>query len=186
MQSWVLYIQVEQSIYKINRSIYKKETILYGLFLVNAQRMGWMENMLDGERFKHQLRVRYQETDQMGVVYHANYLNWLEITRTEWIRELGIPYSRLEEAGLLLPVTEVQLKYMHPARYDDMIEVHLQIIDSSYLRLDFEYEVYRTCDGLILISGTTRHVWVNRDWKPIRLDRKMPELYELIVSKRKR
>ncbi len=142
--------------------------------------------MVEEERFRHQLRVRYQETDQMGVVYHANYLNWLEITRTEWIRDLGIPYSQLEEAGLLLPVTEVQLKYIHPARYDDMIEVHLQIIDCSYLRLNFEYEVYRIRDGLLLVSGTTHHIWVNRDWKPIRLNRQMPQLYELIVSKQKK
>ncbi len=138
---------------------------------------------MEGERFIHQLRVRYQETDQMGVVYHANYLNWLEITRTEWIRELGIPYSQLEKEGLLLPVTEVKLKYMYPARYDDRIEVHLQIVNSSYLRLDFEYEVYRVIDGLLLITGTTRHVWVNSNWKPVRLDRVMPKLYNIIINK---
>lgn len=136
--------------------------------------------MTKDNRFIHQLRVRYQETDQMGVVYHANYLNWLEITRTEWIRGLGMPYSQLEENGLLLPVTDVQLKYIYPARYDDIIDVHLYMTEYSYLRVAFEYEVYRVIDGLLVVSGTTRHVWVNRDWKPVRLDRMMPELYELI------
>jgi acyl-CoA thioester hydrolase len=131
-------------------------------------------------KFIHRLRVRYQETDQMGVVYHANYLNWFEITRTEWIRELGIPYSQMEEKGLLLPVTEVQLKYIQPARYDDLIEVHLRMIDSSHLRVIFQYEVFREQDKMLLITGTTRHVWVNRDWKPVRLDRVMPELHQLI------
>lgn len=136
----------------------------------------------NGRKFIHQLRVRYQETDQMGVVYHANYLNWLEITRTEWIRELGIPYSQMEELGLLLPVTEVQLKYLQPARYDDVIEVQLRLIVSSFLRVGFEYEVHRASDRLLLITGTTQHVWVNRDWKPVRLDRTMPELHQLITN----
>lgn len=141
--------------------------------------------MVEDKRFVHQLRVRYQETDQMGVVYHANYLNWLEIARTEWIRELGIPYSQLEEKGLLLPVTDVQIKYIQPARYDDVIDVLLRIVDYSYLRVGFEYDVYRSIDNLLLLTGTTRHVWVNRDWKPVRLDRMMPELYELISSEYK-
>jgi acyl-CoA thioester hydrolase len=136
--------------------------------------------MLGHKPFKHQLRVRYQETDQMGVVYHANYLNWLEIARTEWIRELGIPYSELEEKGLLLPVTDVSMKYIHPARYDDVIEIHLRIVDHSYIRVGFEYDVYRSNDNLLLLTGTTRHVWVNRDWKPVRLDRMLPELYALL------
>jgi acyl-CoA thioester hydrolase len=136
--------------------------------------------MKDHKPFKHQLRVRYQETDQMGVVYHANYLNWLEIARTEWIRELGIPYSELEEKGLLLPVTDVQMKYIQPARYDDVIEIHLRIVDFSYVRLGFDYDVYRSNDNLLLLTGTTRHVWVNRDWKPVRLNRMLPELYDLL------
>jgi acyl-CoA thioester hydrolase len=139
--------------------------------------------MVENSGFMHQLRVRYQETDQMGVVYHVNYLNWLEIARTEWIRELGISYSQLEEKGLLLPVTDVQLKYIQPARYDDVIDVYLRIADYSYLRMGFEYDVYRSIDNLLLLTGTTRHVWVNHEWKPVRLDRMMPELYELI-SKR--
>mgnify|MGYP000589711292 CR=1 FL=1 len=138
--------------------------------------------MIQGERFIYQLRVRYQETDKMGVVYHANYLNWFEITRTEWIRELGVPYSQLEEQGLLLPVTEVQVKYHQPARYDDVIDVHLRLINSSYLRVAFEYEACRVSDGVLLITGTTQHVWVNLDWKPVRLDRTMPELHQLISN----
>lgn len=133
--------------------------------------------------FNHQLRVRYQETDQMGVVYHANYLNWLEIARTEWIRQLGISYSELEGKGLLLPVTDVQIKYIQPARYDDIIDIQLRIVDSSYLRVSFEYHVYRSTDKLLLLTGMTRHVWVNRHWKPVRLDRLMPELYDLLSNK---
>jgi len=130
--------------------------------------------------FVHQLRVRYQETDQMGVVYHANYLNWFEIGRTEWIRNLGLPYTKLEEAGMLLPVTDIQLKYIQPARYDDLVEIQVRMADCTFLRVHFEYVITRVADGVELVRGSTHHVWVNREWKPIRIDKHMPELYVLI------
>ena len=78
-----------------------------------------------------QLRVRYEETDQMGVVYHANYLTWFEIGRTELIRALGYPYRKIEEKGLLLPVTEADLKFRKPAHYDDLIGIYTRVSQSS-------------------------------------------------------
>lgn len=131
-------------------------------------------------KFRHRLRVRYQETDQMGVVYHANYLNWFEIGRTEWIRALGTPYTCLEETGLLLPVTDLQIRYVHPARYDDEVEVLVHLAECSFVRIAFDYEIRRANDQELLVSGTTTHVWVNRSWKPVRFDKAMPELYETI------
>lgn len=141
------------------------------------------------------LRVRYQETDQMGVVYHANYLHWFEIGRTEMIRQTGFNYRSTEERGVLLPVLEINAKYESPARYDDMITVYTAITDFSRLRLNYTYEVRRvtadelqnnvdkvwiqadTLPGELLVTGTTRHVWVNTEWKPVRLDQALPELY---------
>ncbi|MXO78345.1 YbgC/FadM family acyl-CoA thioesterase, partial [Paenibacillus sp. OT2-17] len=73
------------------------------------------------------LRVRYQESDQMGVVYHANYLNWFEIGRTEMIRQAGFNYRSMEERGVLLPVIEINAKYASPARYDDLITIYTAI-----------------------------------------------------------
>lgn len=116
----------------------------------------------------------------MGVVYHANYLNWFEVGRTEWIRSLGMPYADLERQGLLLPVTEVQVKFVQPARYDEWVQVHVRMSDFSHVRLGFEYEVRREEDGALIVAGTSRHVWVNRAWKPVRIDREAPELYGLI------
>ncbi|WP_068496957.1 acyl-CoA thioesterase [Paenibacillus kribbensis] len=141
------------------------------------------------------LRVRYQETDQMGVVYHANYLNWFEIGRTDMIRQAGFNYRSMEERGVLLPVLEINAKYGSPARYDDMITVYTAITDFSRLRLNYTYEVRRvaadelqnnvgkvwtqadTLPGELLVTGTTRHAWVNTEWKPVRLDQALPELY---------
>lgn len=128
--------------------------------------------------FRYEIRVRYQETDQMGVVYHANYLNWFEIGRTELIREMGMPYRTLEAKGLLLPVTEAELRFLQPARYDDSITILTQVAEFSTLRLRFANEIYRNDE--LLVSGGTRHVWVNRDFKPVRIDKHAPELYELI------
>jgi len=116
----------------------------------------------------------------MGVVYHANYLNWFEVGRTEWIRSLGMTYADLERKGLYLPVTEAQVRYIKPARYDEWVNVGVRLSDFSHVRLGFEYEVRREEDGELLASGLSRHVWVNRAWKPVRIDREAPEFYSVI------
>ncbi|WP_281885770.1 thioesterase family protein [Paenibacillus sp. YYML68] len=128
--------------------------------------------------FKHELRARYEETDQMGVVYHANYLTWFEIGRTEMIRSLGMPYRMLEAKGLLLPVIEAEQQFKQPAKYDDWITVHTRIASYNHLRLQFEFKLTRDDD--LLVTGSTKHVWLNRDWRPVRIDREAPELFKLI------
>ncbi|WP_248930511.1 acyl-CoA thioesterase [Paenibacillus hamazuiensis] len=92
---------------------------------------------------KHIIRVRYQETDQMGVVYHANYLNWFEIGRTELIRAMGMTYQTIEASGLLLPVIEAEMKFRQPARYDDLIGIYTRIVSFTNLRLEFATEIRR-------------------------------------------
>lgn len=150
--------------------------------------------------YRHRLRVRYQETDQMGVVYHANYLNWFEIGRTELIRELGYPYRRIEEKGLLLPVVEAEVKFRHPARYDDLISVYTRVADYSSVRMEFACEIRRVSEeeertdekpsgtllepsGELLVTGTTRHVWVNPSWKPVRIEKEAPDLWQLLTNR---
>lgn len=133
------------------------------------------------QSFSHKLRVRYAETDQMGVVYHARYLDWFEIGRTEMIRECGMNYRTLEEeAGLLLPVVDASVHYSKPARYDDEIVITTRVTQFSSVRLEFAYEIRRAGVEEPLVTGATRHMWVNRQWKPARIDRVAPELYELL------
>ncbi|SCW54674.1 acyl-CoA thioester hydrolase [Paenibacillus tianmuensis] len=129
---------------------------------------------------QHALRVRYQETDQMGVMYHANYLNWFEVGRTEMIRELGMPYQALEARGLLLPVIEADLKFRSPARYDDLVTIDTKVVELRSLRIQFAYEIKRGEE--VLVTGRTQHVWLNRDWKPVRIDREVPDLYALLAK----
>ncbi len=129
-----------------------------------------------------QFRVRYGETDQMGVVYHTNYLNWMEIGRTNYLRDAALSYRELEEKGLLLPLTDASVSFKAPARYDDMVEVRTWVLQVTPVRLDFAYEVYRACDGQLLVSGVTKHVFTNREFKPLRVNRFMPELYEWLLA----
>lgn len=127
-----------------------------------------------------EVRVRYQETDQMGVVYHANYLTWFEIGRTEFIRSVGYPYASFEERGLLLPVVNVQISYQSPARYDDEIRILTKVQQFTGVRLTFYYEIRHKQTDKVLVTGTTEHVWVNEQFRPTNLHKAWPEIAELI------
>ncbi|WP_438446153.1 acyl-CoA thioesterase [Gorillibacterium sp. sgz5001074] len=130
--------------------------------------------------YYHTLRVRYAETDQMGVVYHARYLDWFEVGRTEMIRASGMEYRTLEDKGLLLPVVDATIQYRKPARYDDWVEIRIMMTGHSHIRLEFSYEIRNKDTEELLVTGSTRHMWVNRQWKPARIDREAPELYQLL------
>ena len=120
------------------------------------------------------VRVRYAETDQMGVVYHANYLIWFEVGRVEFIRGMGLDYRSMEqEEGALIAVVEARARYKAPARYDDelIVRTHLASVRWSVVR--FTYAVLRAADGLLLCEGETVHLVVGRDMRR----RPMPPAY---------
>jgi acyl-CoA thioester hydrolase len=136
------------------------------------------------EPFVHEtnIRVRYQETDQMGVVYHTNYLVWFEVGRSDLIRQIGISYQELENMGLLLPVVEVNCTYRSPAHYDEEVCVRTQIQEMTGGKLVFQYEIVRLEDGQQLVTGYTKHLWVNKEMKRTNLERKFPHVYELLLK----
>jgi len=113
-----------------------------------------------------QVRVRYSETDMMGFVYHAHYLPWFEIGRTELFKQAGISYKELELQGFRLPVLEVSAKYLKPAFYDDLITVRTTLVEKPLLRLKLEYEIKREDD--ILTTGTSLHAFIDKSGKPVR------------------
>ncbi|WP_025028373.1 acyl-CoA thioesterase [Caldalkalibacillus mannanilyticus] len=131
--------------------------------------------------FSTTLRVRYSETDQMGVVYHGNYLNWFEVGRTEMLRALGQDYRTAEEKGLKLPVLNVRCSFLRPALYDDMVEIRTRIEKYTGVKLSFQYEICR--DGELLVTGDSSHCWTNANFKPIHLKKIWQELHELIQQK---
>jgi acyl-CoA thioester hydrolase len=111
------------------------------------------------------LRVRYAETDQMSVVYHSNYIIWMEVGRVELLRQLGFSYLEMEQDGLNLPVVEVKCRYKHPARYDDEITIRTRLSQMRTSLLRFQYELLRKSDGRLLAEGESVHVVVGRDLK---------------------
>jgi acyl-CoA thioester hydrolase len=120
------------------------------------------------------LRVRYAETDQMGVVYYANYMIWMEVGRAEYCRAAGIRYRDMEKGdGILLAVVEAHCRYLRPARYDDEIAVRTWISNASRRAVEFEYEIRDAHSTRTLAAGSTKHVFLGADLKPA----KLPEKY---------
>ena len=124
--------------------------------------------------FETEFRVRYYETDAMGIVHHSNYLRWFELARTEYLRDIGTPYRDMEESGIASPVLEAHCRYIHPARYDDRITVKVRMTDYTAVRVELTYEVYR--EGEMISEGWTRHAFV-RNGRPIAPSRSAPELH---------
>ena len=112
------------------------------------------------------VRVRYAETDQMGVVYHANYLVWFEIGRVDFIRSLGMDYRSMErEDGLGIAVVDVSARYKAPARYDDELRIETRLVAARGAVIKFAYKVIRNADDVVLCEGETVHVVVDREMK---------------------
>ena len=106
------------------------------------------------------IRVRYGETDQMGVVYHANYAVYFEVGRTEWLRELGLSYSGMEADGIMLPVISLTINYKNSARYDDVLKVKTKLKNRPTASIEFEYEL-RNESNVLLATGSTILAFIN-------------------------
>jgi acyl-CoA thioester hydrolase len=117
---------------------------------------------------RSRLRVRYAETDQMGVAYHANYLVWFEVARTDWLRHTGSTYRVMEAAGIQLPVIEAHCEYRQPARYDDDLDIRTRATRLSPVRIRFDYELTRQ-PAEVLATGYTVHAALDRAGRPCRL-----------------
>ena len=118
-----------------------------------------------------ELRVRYSETDKMGVVYYANYFAWFEVGRSDLLRKRGVSYRELEKLDFFLPVVEAQCRYVKSARYDDLLRITTRVSADNRLRVHFTYEIHRTEDDELLATGNTHHVSMDGSGKP-RLYRK--------------
>lgn len=130
-----------------------------------------------------EIRVRYAETDAMGLVYYANYLVWFELGRTDWIRLHGVTYREFEEQGVLLPVVEVQCAYKASIRYDDLVRLETTVTTLTPTRIVFAYRATRpTPDGMatLLAEGRTAHVFLTRAGRVTRLTRH-PCLWQLLA-----
>ena len=117
---------------------------------------------------KISFRIRYAETDQMGVVYHGNYAQYMEMGRVEWLRELGVSYKSLEDSGVMLPVISLQINYKKSALYDDLITVETRLKKLPIVKIEFDYKITNQ-EGDLLAEGNTVLAFMDKEkMKPIR------------------
>jgi acyl-CoA thioester hydrolase len=122
------------------------------------------------------IRVRYAETDQMGVAWHGDYFAWFEVARTDLLRGQGTSYRELEAQGVRLPVIVAEARYLRPAHYDDLLEVHVRYTRLGRVRLAFDYEVRRPGEASPLATGRTEHAVLDSRGRPIRLPEPLREV----------
>ncbi len=128
-------------------------------------------------RSTSRVRVRYAETDKMGVVYYANYFVWFEVARTDLLRHAGWSYREMEHDGYVLPVIEAHCEYRQSSRYDDELDIRTTGTLVSPVRLAFSYEVVRPADDAMIAVGRTVHASLDRDGRPCRLPERVRHLF---------
>jgi len=121
-----------------------------------------------------EIRVRYQETDNMGVVYYANYFVWFEVARTEYLRSQGVSYRQLEANGLYLMVVSAACQYKYPAKYDDVVRIQTWLPEIKNSSLKFNHKLF--VGDKLIATGESVHVFTNRSGKPVRVPEEMKNL----------
>ncbi len=129
-----------------------------------------------GRIIESKLRVRYAETDAMGIVHHSRYIPWFEVGRSDWMRAMGFPYREFENMGYYLTVTEIWARYYQPAVYDEVVTVLTWIEEIKSRGLTIAYEVQNE-EGKRLVQGYSKHVCITHDGVPVRLPDKIYELF---------
>ncbi len=119
-------------------------------------------------------RIPYADTDNMGVVYHSNYLIYFEMGRTELMRELGYTYKKMEEDGMYFPVRNITCNYHASAKYDDIITIETSVCELKNASVTFAYKIF--CEDRLLTTGTTKHPMVNYAFKPTRIPQELKEM----------
>jgi acyl-CoA thioester hydrolase len=128
-------------------------------------------------------RVIYGDTDQMGVVYYANYLRWFEKGRGELLRASGIPYAAIERRGMHFPVAEVSCRYFRPAHYDDLIVIETRVASVGRASLTFTYRIMREAEAALLVSGSTKHACVDGQGRIMRIQEDLLKSLEVMVCR---
>lgn len=129
---------------------------------------------------KADIRVRYAETDQMGIVHHSNYFVWFEVGRTECIEVLGLSYQQLEDMGMMLPLVTCSCKFIEPAKYPEHLEIHTWVESIKAAKMVFGYHVIRKSDQKVLARGETVHGIVDNHFNILNVKKAFPKIYQKI------
>src|SRR5919108_775864 len=141
-----------------------------------------MKQSLAGVRNLTCYRVIYGDTDRMGVVYYGNYLRWFESGRSEFLRQIGMPYASVEERGIHFPVTEILCRYLKPARYDDLISIETQLASIARATLTFSYRILKAEDESLLALGSTKHACVDGRGRVVRIPADLGKLLGAVIA----
>ena len=128
------------------------------------------------------VNVRYAETDQMGIVHHSVYPIWFELARTDLSKKANFPYSKMEEQGIMMPLVELNIKYISPAYYDDNLTITATVSKLTPARIVFNYEVYRANLEKPICTGYTIHALTNKELKPINTKKLFPNIYSIFEN----
>lgn len=131
---------------------------------------------------KYSRLVNYYETDQMGIVHHSNYIRYFEEVRLQWMDEIGLSYSGLEEKGVIIPVTFVDCHYKSPVRFGDTIYITVRMSKFDGLKMEFSYEVYDEKTGELRSTGKSGHCFLDKQMRPVLIRKKYPELYDIMLQ----
>ena len=126
--------------------------------------------------------INYYETDQMQVVHHSNYARYLEEARLHLMDQLGLPYNKLEEMGIIIPVLELHDYYIKSITYGDVIEIRQTVVKLSSVRFTLKYEIYRSGTDELLHRAETSHAFLDSEFKPMNLKKTYPDVYEKLES----
>src|SRR5574341_453289 len=137
-----------------------------------------MKQTTTGLKIVTSYRVIYGDTDQMGVVYYANFLRWFERGRAEWLRQIGLPYGEIERQGFHFPVAEVTCRYSNPAHYDEVIKIETELTELGLASLTFSYKIYRESDNAHLANGSTKHACIDHAGHMVRI----PKILEKAIA----
>lgn len=127
--------------------------------------------------FYYERKVNYYETDQMGIVHHSNYIRWMEEARIELLSEIGMPYDKMEEEGVLIPVLSASCEYRQSFRFGDTFRIHVYPIEFNGVKMKLGYQIYNKETGALHSVGETGHCFLDKSMKLIRMKKDYPELY---------
>lgn len=134
--------------------------------------------------FETKVEVRYGETDKMGVVYHARYFPWFEIAREKFIESYGMRYADLEHRGVMMPLVDCYCKFIKGAMYGDTVTIGIEPKKIGVAKCEFSYTVTRESDGELLAVGSTKHGFVDFDFKPVNIKKRYPDIYSVFEKMR--
>ena len=127
-------------------------------------------------------QANYYETDQMGIIHHSNYVRWFEEARMNFMEEIGFPYAKVEELGIIVPVLGVNCQFRTMVKFGDTVDIHTKITKFTGLKMNIEYRVVDHATGMIRCTGESSHAFLDKEYKPIRMKRDYPDLYEMFMN----